>query len=185
MAVSVATKKWTLEEVHSLPDDGNKYELIHGELFVTPAPTDDHETIIARLNRILDPYVAAQRLGYVYRPRAVFRVQHGKKDFSEVEPDLMVRQPDRTVGNNWERAPKPSLIVEVASPSTRRRDHEHKRNFYNESAIPEYWAIDGDARTVTVYRPGQPVHEANEVLVWTPAGASEPLRIPLASIFDD
>ena len=49
------TKVWTLEELHSLPDDGNKYELIRGELFVTPAPTNDHETISARLTRLLDP----------------------------------------------------------------------------------------------------------------------------------
>ena len=61
-----AKKRWTLEELDSLPDDGNKYELIHGELFVTPAPTFQHETILARLTRILDPYVAANNLGFVY-----------------------------------------------------------------------------------------------------------------------
>ena len=47
-------RAWTLEEVHRLPDDGNKYELVRGELFVTPA-TVDHETIIARLARVLEP----------------------------------------------------------------------------------------------------------------------------------
>lgn len=185
MAVSVASKRWTLEEVHSLPDDGNKYELIHGELFVTPPPTDEHETIAARLSRILDPYVAANRLGYVYHPRAVFRIKHGRKNVSEVEPDLMVRQPDRNIGTKWEKAPKPSLIVEVASPSTRRRDREHKRDFYLESAIPEYWAIDGDSRSVTVYRPGRPVQIETDTLVWAPAGAPKPLRIHIASLFDD
>jgi hypothetical protein len=51
--MAAATKVWTLEELHSLPDDGNKYELIHGELFVTPPPTDPHETIAARLTRLL------------------------------------------------------------------------------------------------------------------------------------
>lgn len=185
MAVSVAIKRWTLGEVHSLPEDGNKYELIHGELFVTPPPTDDHETIAARLTRILDPYVAANRLGYVYRPRAVFRVRHGRKNVSEVEPDLMVRQPDRNVGTKWEKAPKPSLIVEIASPSTRRRDREHKRDFYIESSIPEYWAIDDDSRSVTVYRPGQPVRSETDTLVWAPSGASGPLVIPVRSLFED
>ena len=70
MAMHMATqvKRWTLEELHSLPDDGNKYELIHGELFVTPPPNDDHETILARLTRILDRYVEANGLGQVYRP---------------------------------------------------------------------------------------------------------------------
>ncbi|MDB4875265.1 MAG: hypothetical protein JWM41_1711 [Gemmatimonadetes bacterium] len=46
MHMATRTKRWTLEELHSLPDDGNKYELVDGELFVTPAPTPRHETIL-------------------------------------------------------------------------------------------------------------------------------------------
>lgn len=57
MAVATIAKQWTLEEVHSLPDDGNKYELIRGELFVTPPPNVPHEDIGAILNAILAPYV--------------------------------------------------------------------------------------------------------------------------------
>jgi len=53
--MSSAIKQWTLEEVHSLPDDRNKYELVRGELFVTPPPTYTHETVAARLLRILVP----------------------------------------------------------------------------------------------------------------------------------
>ena len=62
MHMATATKRWTLEELHSLPDDGNKYELVRGELFVTPPPTDGHETIAARLTEILAPYVREHRL---------------------------------------------------------------------------------------------------------------------------
>ncbi len=75
MPMATATKRWTLEELHRLPDDGNKYELVRGDLFVTPPPTDAHETILARLTRLLDPYVAAHGLGFVYRPRAVLRFE--------------------------------------------------------------------------------------------------------------
>ena len=71
MAVSVVLKRWTLEELHSLPDDGNKYELVHGELFVTPPPSAPHQDIIARLARVLDRYVDEQRLGWVYQARSV------------------------------------------------------------------------------------------------------------------
>ena len=59
------TKRWTLEELHSLPDDGNKYELVRGDLFVTPPPSEEHETILARLHALLIPYVAANALGMV------------------------------------------------------------------------------------------------------------------------
>jgi hypothetical protein len=75
MQMATKLKRWTLEEVHRLPDDGNKYELVRGDLFVTPPPTDDHETIAARLAKALTPYVEAQRLGLVYRPRAVLRFE--------------------------------------------------------------------------------------------------------------
>ena len=55
---------------------------------MTPSPNADHETILARLSRLLEPFVAAQGLGFVYDPRAVLRIAG-----SEVEPDLMVRRP--------------------------------------------------------------------------------------------
>ena len=87
MRVATKTKRWTLGEVHRLPDDGNKYELVRGELFVTPPPNVEHEDILARLTRALDRFVEANDLGMVYHPRAVMRFEG-----SEVEPDLMVRQ---------------------------------------------------------------------------------------------
>jgi Uma2 family endonuclease len=129
MHMATKTKRWTLEEVHSLPDDGNKYELVRGDLFVTPPPTDEHETIAARLARILDPYVAAHQLGLVYRPRAVMRF-----DGSEVEPDLMIRQPQRGKSGSWDDAPIPILIVEVLSGSTRWRDYLQKRELYMDAS---------------------------------------------------
>ena len=96
------TKVWTLEELHSLPDDGNTYELVRGELFVTPAPTVNHEEIDARLTRMLVPFVAVHQLGNVYHPRAVVQFQG-----SQVEPDLMVRpsHPDPAAG--WAVWPVP------------------------------------------------------------------------------
>src|SRR5215471_16894481 len=110
MHMAAAIKHWTLEELHRLPDDGNKYELVRGELFVTPPPSDDHETIIARLSRRLDPFVAAHGLGFVYRPRSVVRAEG-----SEVEPDLMVRALKAPGGRDWDDAPRPILVVEVLS----------------------------------------------------------------------
>ena len=180
MAIQVATqlKRWTLEELHSLPDDGNKYELIHGELFVTPAPTDDHETILARLSDILVPYVRANALGRVYHPRAVVR-----RRGSEVEPVLMVRHEAPGIGKQWERAPLPILIVEVLSPFTRRRDQTYKKDFYMDVQIPEYWMVDGESRTITIVCPGESDRRVDDALTWQPSGASEPLVIQVGGIF--
>ena len=181
MHMATQLKRWTLEELHSLPDDGNKYELIHGELFVTPPPNDDHETILARLTRMLDRYVEANGLGQVYRPRAVFRFKG-----SEVEPDLMVRLEAPGTGNAWETAPPPILIVEVFSPSTRRRDLMQKKDFYiDDGRIAEYWMVDPERREITVARPDEPDRTATDTLGWHPSGTPEPLTIGCRIFSDD
>ena len=176
MAVSVATKRWTLEEVHSLPDDGNKYELIHGELFVTPAPSPPHQDIIARLARVLDRYVEAEGLGWVYQARSVIR-----RSGSETEPDLFVSQ---AIGPDWARTPTPVLVVEVLSRTTARRDLNQKRSYYLEDVgAPEYWIIDRYERSVRMVRPAHDDVIVTELLTWHPATASRPLQINVAALF--
>jgi Uma2 family endonuclease len=180
--MATAIKRWTLEELHSLPDDGNKYELIDGELFVTPAPTDEHETIAARLTRILDPYVAKHGLGFVYRPRAVIRTGSKRKK-SEVEPDLMVRQPQSGRKAQWDDAPIPILVVEIESPYTRRRDHMQKRDHYMKIGVAEYWIIDPEERSILQIRACEPDLECRDRIIWSPSGAAEPLEIETTRIF--
>lgn len=179
MHMAAKRKIWTLEEVHSLPEDGNKYELVRGELFVTPPPTYDHETILARLTRLLEPYVAANGLGLVYHPRSVVRFEG-----SETEPDLMVRPPHPRSMASWDAAPAPTLLVEVISPSTRRRDHEQKKSYYMEAGVGAYWIVDGERRTVTVVRRGERDRVERERVSWSPAGVTSALIIPLSEIFD-
>jgi Uma2 family endonuclease len=171
-------KVWTLEELHSLPDDGNRYELVHGELFVTPAPTNEHEEIAARLARILDPYVEANRLGYVFRPRAIIQLEG-----SEVEPDLMVR---RHHPRGWATAPLPILVIEILSPPTRRRDREHKRDFYiDDVTVPEYWIVDPERREIIVAKPRVANEIARDRLVWSAAGTTSPLVVDVGRVFQE
>ena len=177
MANSVP-KKWTIEELESLPDDGNKYELIYGELFVTPAPSVSHETILARLSRILGPYVEENQLGFVYHPRSVIRVDPD----TEVEPDLTVRQPPDDLESNWASLPLPILVVEVASGSTRRRDRVVKRALYTDLAIPEYWMVDRQNRSVRIIRGDMDII-AGESFEWHPVGTKNSLVISLADVF--
>jgi Uma2 family endonuclease len=118
MARKTAPITWTLEELHRLPDDGNKYELVRGELFVTPAPRPAHEEIANALSDILGGYVRREKIGRVFRPRAVVRIEE-----SEVEPDLLVRPGVSAGPMEWEDAPLPVLVVEILSDTTRRRDH--------------------------------------------------------------
>ena len=177
MAMAQA-KVRTLEELHSLPDDGNKYELLHGELFVTPAPTFDHETAIARLHAVLLPFVMAHGLGYVYSGTSVIT-----KGGSELLPDLLVRQP-AAPKTEWKAAPVPILVVEVLSPSTRKRDREFKGPYYlDEVGVPEYWIVDGDQRSITVIHRGADPVTTNDRLTWAPPEVGATLEINLVDVF--
>ena len=175
MHVATTIKRWTLEEVHSLPDDGNKYELVRGVLFVTPAPSVGHEEIAAVLTELLQPYVTTNRLGRVYRPRAVIRGMG-----SEVEPDLMVRS--MAAGQSWADAPLPILVIEIVSGATRRRDHIDKRRLYLDLGIPDYWIVDGAERSVRIVRPHDEDIVVHDMLVWAP-GTASPLSVDLPQLF--
>ena len=180
MLMALATSSWTLAEFDRLPDDGNKYELIDGELFVTPAPSPAHERLALVMNRILWPYVRAERLGDVHTPRAVVRAEG-----SEVEPDLMVRGATVPLPEKWELMPTPSLVVEILSRTTHRRDHEQKRGFYLRLGIAEYWLVDRWSRSIRVVRRDAVDVVAESILEWQPSGASEALRIDVAAYFDE
>lgn len=179
MAMSMPAKAWTLEELHRLPDDdGNKYELIRGELFVTPPPSVDHEEVLARLSAMLTGYVEKHGLGRVYHPRAVVRFER-----SEAEPDLMIRAvPPGVHGNAWEKLPPPLLVVEVLSPFTRRRDLLDKRQYYLDAGAAEYWVLDAERREMRVIRRGVEDVVIRGALVWR-AVPAEPLTLELAVLF--
>jgi Uma2 family endonuclease len=178
MSMANATRPWTLDELDRLPEDGNKYELVFGELFVTPPPNEEHETIASRLTRLLDPFVAAHGLGAVYHPRAVVRYAG-----SQVEPDLMVRAERLRRTGSWVGAPIPILVVEVLSPFTRRRDVEQKRALYLDAGVAEYWVVDAVSRSVLVVRPNVADVTEHDVLVWRPGGVSAELSVSLVELF--
>ena len=179
MAMPDTIARWTLAELHRLPDDGNRYELVRGELFVTPAPSVAHQEIVEVLADLLYPYVARHNLGRLRFPRSVIRVGSD----SEVEPDLMVRPIPERAAVSWDDVPLPILVIEVVSGTTRRRDRVEKRALYLDVVIPEYWIVDREHRTIRVVRPGSADADLSTTLVWHPTGASEPLALDIALLF--
>lgn len=181
MAVVTSVRRWTLHEVHRLPDDGNRYELVRGDLFVTPPPSVEHEEIAARLAAILTPYVDAQHLGYVQRPRAVLRF-----DGSEAEPDLLVRAKHPTPtgrDRDWDTAPIPILVVEILSPVTARRDRGEKKALYMDAKVDEYWIVDPETLTIEVISRSAAARRVNETMPWEPKGSTEPLVFQVSALF--
>ena len=179
MLMAQTPRAWTLAELDRLPDDGNRYEVIDGELFVTPAPSPAHEALASVLHAIIEPYARAQQIGRVYyRPRAVVRVLR-----SEVERDLMVRPITATPPLTWAEAPTPSLVVEILSATTRRRDHVQKREFYLRIGVAEYWIVDRWDRTIRVITPATDDVVLDSALVWRPTGTTDGLVIDVAEYF--
>ena len=119
---------------------------------------------------------ASKAMDEVFHPRAFVRF-----DGSEVEPDLMVRRLHPDV--DWDDAPTPSLVIEVLSGSTRRRDLGEKRQLYMDAGVPEYWIVDPEARCVQVGRPGESDYRTTGQLTWTPTGARQSLMIEVSTIF--
>jgi Uma2 family endonuclease len=169
---------WTLEQMHRLPEDGNTYEVIHGELFVSPGPRVQHQNMVNVLADILRPFVQRWDLGRVVHPRCVIRFSD-----SEVEPDLMVRPLADPAEDDWARLPLPELVVEVVSGTSRIRDYNQKRSFYLELGIPEYWIVDGQRREITIVRHGMADAKTADLLTWHPHGAGEALQIDVRSMF--
>ncbi len=178
MGMPLSHTEWTADMLDDLPDDGRRYEVIDGELFVTPAPSAAHEELVDVMHDTLSPFVHSEELGRVRRPRSVIRAEG-----SEVEPDLMVRQSSLTRPPTWETVPIPSLVVEVLSQITRRRDHEQKRDFYVRVGVPEYWIVDRWARTIRVITADAEDLVADAMLVWQPDGAAEALVIDVRAYF--
>jgi len=139
---------------------------------------DEHATILARLTRTLDPFVSANGLGFVNHARAVVRFK-----CLDAAPDL-VRQTKVGRGARLGHAPVPSLMVEVISGSTRRRDLGPKRDYCLEVGVPEYWIVDADRREVRVVRGGQEGIVLTDQIVWTPAGVTDPLVVSVAAILE-
>jgi len=177
MARKLDAFEWTLEELQRLPDDGNKYELVRGELFVTPAPSLAHERLAVVLSDVLSDYVRQERIGRVFRPRAVVRFEG-----SEVEPDVMVR-PWTELPTGWDEAPAPLLVIEILSDVTHRRDRGPKRQLYFDAGVAEYWIVDGETRTITVIQRGNKDVVASDAFIWHPASAAEPLVVDVRAIF--
>lgn len=181
MAMPNTLAGWTVPDLYRLPEDGNTYELVHGELFVTPAPSVPHQELVSALTEVLFPYVAMHRIGRLHFPHSVVRVG----SHSQVEPDLMVRPITARRATSWDTAPRPILVVEVTSGTTARRDRIQKRSLYLDAGIPEYWIVDREHRTITVVRPGSDDAELPGELVWHPAGAAERLTIDVRRLFAD
>jgi len=173
-------RDWTVDQVRALPDDGNRYEVIDGELLVTPAPSWLHQQAAMEFLFLVRPYAHRCALDcYIAPAEVAFSPRRS------VEPDLfVVPRMDGRRATHFEEVQRLVLAVEVISPSSARADRYRKRHLYQSEDVPEYWIVDPDARFVERWRPGGDAPEILvESLAWTPQEDVEPLVIDLAALF--
>ena len=139
--------KLTFEQFRELPTDGKRYELIHGEVHVTPSPATRHQFALQNLYESLGPYVHKNHVGEVCL--APLDVRLGEE--TVLQPDLIFVSNARAgiIQENW-IAGSTDLAVEVPSPSTAGHDRATKLPIYAEARVPEVWLIDPQAKTVEV-----------------------------------
>jgi Uma2 family endonuclease len=147
-----STLRWTSADLKTLPDDGKRYEIIEGELFVSKQPHFYHQHVCSKLVTLLANWSAQSQLGLaIIAPGLIFA------DDDDVVPDvawLSNQQLAAALGDDGKLHSAPDLVVEVLSPgrANQRRDREAKLKLYSRRGVLEYWIVDWSAYTVEVYR---------------------------------
>jgi Uma2 family endonuclease len=172
---------YTAEMVRALPDDGKRYETVHGELLVTPAPSLPHQLVVRRLLVALDRYLETHHLGVVLPSPA--DISWGPDTL--VQPDVFVADREQVRTDDWSRVRTLLLAIEVLSPSTQRYDRFTKRRLYQEVGVPIYWIVDLERQLVEVWTPEATLPTVErERVTWHPEAAESPLVVELADLFE-
>jgi Uma2 family endonuclease len=179
-AVRAQGPYYTVDILDQLPDDGNRYEVVYGELLVTPAPRWTHQELVLRLCTRVQRYLERFPFGHLVMSPA--DVRWGTD--TGVQPDLFVVPKAVARTMDWRQIRELLLVIEVLSPSSRRADRFTKRRRYQDARVPLYWIVDPKAEAVEVWTPDATLPSIEKAaVVWAPTEASEPLRLDVAALF--
>jgi Uma2 family endonuclease len=181
MTTPASPYTWTYSEYARFPDDGNRYEVIDGEVLVTPAPTPHHQHVMFTLAITLRAYVERFGLGVVL-PDVDVLFATGQF----LRPDLVFVPASRRAGisDRGIEVP-PGLVVEVQSPTSQTIDRVKKPRRYGDFGIPEYWVLDPHERCVWLWRFAAGAAQPERVtgrFEWCPDGAPEALVLDTAEL---
>jgi len=139
----------TIADLEAMPDDGNRYEIIEGELFVSCAPGLTHQRVSGNLLILIGNYLRQNPIGEIISTPGLIL-----SEFSGVIPDLVffTREMSDKIISNERLVDAPAIVVEILSPGAEntRRDNVAKRQLYAKHRVTEYWIVDFVERTVEV-----------------------------------
>ena len=170
---------WTVADVEALSEDGNRYEILHGELLVTPLPSNGHQSVAADLTYLVMQWCRTNTGWAVRAPGGMF-----VSETNWFEPDLCVYATTQRTDVPWREMPPPLLVVEILSRSTAKRDRHRKRPAYLANGVGEVWLIDRSARMIERWTATSEFPETfHGSIIWTPDPLLPPLTIPELELF--
>jgi Uma2 family endonuclease len=185
MGMPAAKSPWTTDLLDALPESSERFEIIDGELFVTPSPGFAHQGVVLRLaSRLLEYTTRIGGFETVISPSDVWR---GDQQLNRVQPDIYVvrRGPDGALPPYPFHLRELVLAIEVASPGRPFLDYQVKRDLYREEGVAEYWVLNLEERNLSRWHgrddPGDVVRDQID---WRPSDAAEPFTLDLPAFFD-
>ncbi len=148
MSLAAQEKTYTIDDIYALPE-GERAELIDGQIYYMAPPARKHQRIAGELYATIREYIKSND-GSCEVDIAPFAVFLQERDFNYVEPDIsVIRDPDKLDDKGCNGAP--DWIIEIVSPSSRRMDYYIKLFKYRTAGVREYWIVDPDKNCITVY----------------------------------
>lgn len=177
---------FSVEDYKNLAEsETERYELLGGELLMTPSPTWKHQAVLLRLANRLQTFVEEHRLGHV----AVSPLDVVLSEHNVAQPDILFISQERAdiIDEDGDVRGAPDLVIEILSPSTIERDRTTKRTLYARYGVREYWLVDLNDETVDVLSLTESGYERLGELGRSDALTSallDELEIPLDEVFN-
>jgi Uma2 family endonuclease len=176
---------WNYARWEQLPEDGNRYEVIDGVLYITTAPSNFHQWIVRRLDRFVGIPLEDQALAYVFTaPIGVLM-----PGCDPVQPDfVVVLKTNAAIIRERRIRGVPDLLAEVLSPGNAEQDTKIKRAAYAQAGVPEYWIVRPDTREVLrCSQPDALLGDYAQTVLFGPTtelvAATLPARVSVADLF--
>jgi Uma2 family endonuclease len=155
---SPAAVRFTYADYQNLPEE-SRYEILDGDLIMSPSPTKEHQQVVLRLVRALAAYVESNNLGEVFV--APYDVVLSETDV--VQPDILFISKQRaSIATKKAVMGAPDLVIEVLSPGTSERDRTVKAKLYARAGVKELWLVDPETRAIQVLKNGPQGFEPQE-----------------------
>lgn len=184
MPARALDRRWTEQEFYAARDaapPGERWELVDGEVLVTPSPSWVHQHIVARLLELIAPYARVQKLGRTFTAPLDVKLEPGLV----LQPDLLV-VPAGELRRRSDVVRHLLLAVEIISPTSARHDRVRKRPAYQRNRVSEYWIVDEMSQTFERWTPDDERAELlSERIIWHPPGATESFQLDLIELFDE